>query len=66
MARHQPAWVLDVVAAMKALKGVGFTGPIIDDHAPRMLGDDDPWHEGARPYQTGFLIGLPRAVSSLE
>ncbi|MFN8523891.1 MAG: mannonate dehydratase [Chloroflexota bacterium] len=57
--------VLDVVAAMKALKEVGFTGPIIDDHAPRMLGDDDPWHFRARSYQTGYLMGLMRAVNDL-
>ena len=30
---------LDVTAAMRALKESGFTGAIIDDHAPAMVGD---------------------------
>jgi mannonate dehydratase len=56
---------LDVTAAMRALKEVGFSGPIIDDHAPRMVGDDENWHFRARGYQTGYLQGLLRAVEDL-
>jgi mannonate dehydratase len=55
---------LDVTAAMAALKEVGFSGPIIDDHAPAMIGDEG-WSFRARGYQTGYLQGLLRAVTDL-
>ncbi len=57
---------LDVTAAMAALKEVGFTGPIIDDHAPAMVGDVEGWHFRSRGYQTGYLQGLLRAVTDLS
>jgi mannonate dehydratase len=56
---------LDVTAAMRALHEVGFSGPIIDDHAPRMIGDAEDWHFRARGYQTGYLQGLLRAMEDL-
>jgi mannonate dehydratase len=56
---------LDVTAAMLALKESGFSGPIIDDHAPRMIGDDEDWHFRARGYQTAYIQGLLRAVEDL-
>lgn len=55
---------LDVTAAMRALRDVGFRGPIIDDHAPRMIGDEG-WSFRARAYQTGYLQGLLRAIEDL-
>jgi mannonate dehydratase len=55
----------NVTTVMRALKEVGFTGPLIDDHAPRMAGDDTGWHARARAYQTGYLMGLLRAVEDL-
>jgi mannonate dehydratase len=55
---------LDVTAAMRTLKEVAFTGCIIDDHAPRMEGDEG-WHPFGRVYQTGYLMGLWRAVHDL-
>ena len=55
---------LDVTAVVRALREVGFRGFLIDDHAPRMVGDED-WHPRARCYQTGYLMGLLRAVSDL-
>ncbi|MGH2354705.1 MAG: mannonate dehydratase, partial [Chloroflexota bacterium] len=57
--------VLDVTAAMRALKEVGFTGCVIDDHAPRMAGDEG-WAPRSRAYQTGYLMGLLRAVTDLS
>jgi mannonate dehydratase len=57
--------LLDMTGVMRALKENGFSGPIIEDHAPRMIGDDDPWHPRARGYQTGYLQGLLRAVVDL-
>jgi mannonate dehydratase len=56
---------VNVTTVMRALKEVGFTGPLIDDHAPRMVGDDTGWHARARAYQTGYLMGLLRAVDDL-
>lgn len=56
--------VLDVTAVMRALKESGFTGCIIDDHAPLMAGDEG-WAPRSRAYQTGYLMGLLRAVDDL-
>lgn len=56
--------VLDVTAVMRALKEAGFTGCIIDDHAPHMAGDDG-WAPRSRAYQTGYLMGLLQAVNDL-
>lgn len=56
---------LDVTAAMLALKESGFTGAIIDDHAPAMVGDSD-WNFRARGYQTGYIQGLLRAITDLK
>lgn len=55
---------LDVTGHMKLLKEVGFNGFVIDDHAPQMVGDEG-WNPRARLYQTGYLIGLLRAVNDL-
>ncbi len=52
---------LDLAAVMRELGNVGFTGCLIDDHAPRMEGDDD-WAPRAHAYQTGYLQGVLRAV----
>jgi mannonate dehydratase len=56
---------LDVTAAMLALKESGFTGAVIDDHAPAMVGDSD-WNFRARGYQTGYIQGLLRAITDLK
>jgi mannonate dehydratase len=55
---------LDVTAAMRALKEVGFSGALIDDHVPRMVGDEG-WNARGRAYSTGYLMGLLRAVDDL-
>lgn len=55
---------VDVTAVMRALREVGFAGPIIDDHAPLMVGDSG-WAPKSRAYQTGYLQGLLRAVEDL-
>lgn len=56
---------LDVTGVMKALKDVGFTGFVIDDHAPQMAGDEDHWHPRSRAFQTGYLQGVVRALYDL-
>jgi mannonate dehydratase len=53
---------VDVVAAMRALKQVGFSGFIIDDHVPRMV-DDTEWHHRGRAHATGYIQALVAAVS---
>ncbi len=55
---------VDVTAVMRALVESGFAGPIIDDHAPLMIGDSG-WAPKSRAYQTGYLQGLLRAVEDL-
>jgi hypothetical protein len=47
-----------------ALREVGFTGPIVDDHATPMVGDSG-WSFRTRAYQAGYLQGLLRAVDDL-
>jgi mannonate dehydratase len=56
--------IVDMTAVMRTLVAVGFAGVIIDDHAPRMIGDEG-WNAKSRAYQTGYLQGLLRAVTDL-
>lgn len=56
--------IVDVTAVMRELIAVGFTGVIIDDHAPRMVGDEG-WNPKSRAFQTGYLQGLLRAVQDM-
>lgn len=53
---------LDVTTIVRALHQVGYRGFVIDDHAPRMIGDED-WNPRARCFQTGYLVGLIRATN---
>ena len=50
--------------AMMALKSVGFTGFIIDDHVPKMI-DDSHWNHRGHAHATGYLLGLLDAVEKL-
>ena len=56
--------IVDVTAVMRALRDVDFTGLIIDDHVPLMVGDGG-WSPRSRAYQTGYPQGLLRAVEDL-
>jgi mannonate dehydratase len=57
---------VDLVAALKVLKEVNFTGFLIDDHTPHMEGDGERgWGARGRLYQTGYIQGLLRAVNDL-
>jgi mannonate dehydratase len=51
---------VDVAAAIRALRDVGFDGFIIDDHVPRMV-DDTDWAHRGRAFQTGYIMGLVEA-----
>jgi mannonate dehydratase len=55
---------VDVVAAMRALKEVGFSGFIIDDHVPHLVDDTDWGHRG-RAHATGYIQALVAAVNAL-
>jgi mannonate dehydratase len=55
---------VDVVAAIRTLKEVGFTGFIIDDHVPRLI-DDTDWSHRGRAFQTGYIMALVQAVTQL-
>ena len=52
---------VDVVAAMRAFKQVGFGGFIIDDHVPRLV-DDTEWCHRGRAHATGYIQALVAAV----
>jgi mannonate dehydratase len=55
---------VDVVAAMRALKEVGFNGFIIDDHVPHLV-DDTSWGHRGRAHATGYIQALVAAVNAL-
>jgi mannonate dehydratase len=62
----------DPAAVIRQLRRVGFSGFIIDDHVPAMVGDPDTWQETSsetycsrgRAYQLGVLQGLMAATAS--
>jgi mannonate dehydratase len=57
---------VDITAAMRTLKAVGFTGCLIDDHVPHMAGDGEGGRgTRGRLFSTGYLQGLLRAVNDL-
>lgn len=55
---------LAITTVMRTLREVGFTGCLIDDHVPHMVGDEG-WSPRGRLYSTGYLMGLLRAVTDL-
>jgi len=55
---------VDVVQAIRTLKEVGFTGFIIDDHVPEMIGDSE-WRHRGHAYSTGYIMALVKAVNEL-
>jgi len=55
---------VDMFEAMKAYKEVGFDGPLIADHVPRMI-DDTPWGHRGRAYAIGYMRALMQVVDQL-
>jgi len=53
----------DMLEAMKTYKEVGFDGPMIVDHTPRVIGDTDWGHRG-RAYAIGYMKALLKAVNT--
>ena len=56
---------VDIVKAMRALYKGGFTGFLIDDHVPTMIGDSE-WGSRGRALETGKMMGLLAAIKSEE
>jgi mannonate dehydratase len=55
---------VDVIAAMCALKEVGFTGFLLDDHVPHIV-DDTDWGHRARAHAIGYVQALINTVQAL-
>src|SRR5262245_6349016 len=55
---------VDVVAAMRALKEVGFSGFFLDDHVPHMV-DDTEWGHRGRAHAIGYITALVEAINKL-
>jgi mannonate dehydratase len=55
---------VDVIAAMRALKEVGFTGFLLDDHVPHIV-DDTDWGHRARAHALGYIQALINTVQVL-
>lgn len=53
----------DPVESIRALKQVGFTGFILPDHVPRMIGDGDWCHRG-RAWTVGYIQALIASVEA--
>jgi mannonate dehydratase len=53
----------DTVEIVRTLHDVGFEGPIIPDHVPKMVGDTD-WRHRARGFTVGYLRGVVDTVRS--
>ncbi|MCY3005453.1 MAG: mannonate dehydratase [Planctomycetota bacterium] len=59
----------DMVAAMRALREVGFDGPVRPDHVPQMVGEDDgePGYTMlGRLFAYGYMRGLMQATESVR
>ncbi len=52
---------VDVTEAIRALRDGGFDGFIIDDHVPHLV-DDSEWGHRGRAFQTGYIMGLVKAL----
>jgi mannonate dehydratase len=50
-----------MLEVVRALKQVGFTGFLIPDHVPHMVGDT-PWGHRGRAYAIGYMTALLEAV----
>ncbi|HEV3255908.1 MAG TPA: mannonate dehydratase [Gemmataceae bacterium] len=54
---------LDPLQAMRAYRDVGYGGPIVSDHTPRVEGDT-PWGHRGRTYSHGYMRALVHAVNA--
>ncbi len=54
---------LDLFEAMKAYRQVGYQGPFVSDHTPRVEGDT-PWGHRGRSFSLGYMRALVHAVNA--
>ena len=52
---------VDMLAAMRAYKEVGYEGTIMPDHTPLLVGDT-PWRHAGRAYAIGYMKALMEAA----
>ena len=55
---------IDMLQAMRVYKEVGYSGPIVSDHTPRVEGDT-PWGHIGRTFSHGYMRGLVHAVNAI-
>jgi mannonate dehydratase len=55
---------LDMLEAMRTYREVGYTGPFVSDHTPRVDGDTSWGHRG-RTFSLGYMRGLIQAVNAM-
>ena len=55
----------DMFEAMKAYKEVGFDGPMVVDHTPRVV-DDTTWGHRGRAYAMGYIKALIDTVNAVS
>jgi mannonate dehydratase len=55
---------LDPLAAMKMYREVGYLGPIVSDHTPKVEGDT-PWGHRGRTFSLGYIRALVHAANAL-
>ena len=55
----------DMFETIKAYKEVGFDGPILDDHVPRIV-DDTHWGHRSRAYSMGYIKALIDTVNAVS
>jgi mannonate dehydratase len=53
---------LDPLEAMKVYREVGYLGPIVSDHTPKVEGDT-PWGHRGRTFSLGYIRALVHAVN---
>jgi mannonate dehydratase len=53
---------VDPLASMQAYREVGYEGPFVSDHTPRVEGDT-PWGHRGRTFSLGYMRALVRAVN---
>jgi mannonate dehydratase len=56
---------IDMLAAMRVWKEVGFDGPMMPDHHPVVVGDSAYGHR-ARSFAIGYMKGLMEAAGCLS
>jgi mannonate dehydratase len=55
---------LDPLESMKTYREVGYTGPFVSDHTPKVE-DDTPWGHQGRAFSLGYMRALVHAVNAM-